>query len=166
MKTIYDTPIFKILEDQYEGHSVIRIDSPNWVNILAFNENDELLLIKQYRHGTQSIVLETPGGLIDPSDKSPLEAAKRELQEETGYTTDAWKELSWVYANPAYQNNKCYFFVAKNIKKTSEQKLDPDERICEIFFAPIDEVKQMLKTGDIRHSIIYANLATYFIKET
>jgi len=164
MKVIYDTPIFKILEDDFEGHSVIRLDSPDWANVLAFNNKNELLFIRQYRHGTQETTLETPGGLIDERDKTPLDAAKRELFEETGYTSEKWEEMSHVYANPAFQNNRCFFFIARDIKKTGTPDPDLDERISDIFFSPLPEVYKMLKDGTITHSIIYANLATYFIK--
>jgi ADP-ribose pyrophosphatase len=165
MKTIYRNSIFKIIEDEYEGHKIVRLNSPDWVNVLAFNEKNELLLIKQYRHGTKSIILETPGGLIDEKDSSPLEAAKRELEEETGYTSTDWQCIGEVLANPAYQNNKCYFFIAKNIKKTCDQKLDIDERIYEILFSKLSTVKEMLLSGEINHSIVFANISNYFLKK-
>lgn len=164
MKEIYKTSIFNIQEDTYKGNPIVRIDSPNWVNILGINKKNEILFIRQYRHGTQNEILETPGGLIDEKDASPLEAAKRELLEETGYSTDSWEEYGWLYANPAYQNNKVFFFVARDIDKTSEQNLDCDEEIFEVFFEPISKVKDMLKNGEINHSIIYANLANFLIK--
>jgi 8-oxo-dGTP pyrophosphatase MutT (NUDIX family) len=163
MKEIYKTKIFTIFEEEKNGHDVVRIDSPDWVNIIAFNENDDILFIKQYRHGTQEETLEIPGGLIDKTDETPLDAAKRELLEETGYSASKWEENGEVLANPAYQNNTCFFFIAKDVKKTHEQNFDTDENITETFFIPKKKVFKMLKNGEISHSIIYANLAKYFL---
>ncbi len=165
MKTVYKTPIFSLVEEKIEGRTFVKLDSPDWVNVVPLNEKNEILFIKQFRHGTQELTLETPGGLIDSGDASPEAAARRELLEETGYSSGEWEELGWVYANPAYQNNRCTFFLARNIKKTAELKLDEDEKIHEMLFIPEKEALRMLRSNQIIHSIIVANLSSYFLKK-
>ena len=84
---------------------VDRIVSPNWVNVVAFTPDNSLVLIRQYRQGTDSVTLETPGGIVDEGE-SYLEAARRELREETGYEADQLVEIGVVAPNPALQSNR------------------------------------------------------------
>ena len=82
------------------------------MNILALTSSDEAVLIRQYRHGTRAIVTEIPGGMIDDGEQ-PIQAARRELQEETGFTAKTWVRTSERRKlNPAIQSNHCHMFLA------------------------------------------------------
>ncbi|HPZ08584.1 MAG TPA: NUDIX hydrolase [Candidatus Eremiobacteraeota bacterium] len=129
------------------------IDTGDWVNIIPLTRENEFILIKQYRHGTKDIVIEIPGGTIEKYDITPEEAARRELLEETGYTSDKFTSLGTIIPNPAIQNNRCYIFLAEDVLKSSEQNLDPHEEI-ELLFTPRKKISSMIKKGEINHSLV------------
>jgi 8-oxo-dGTP pyrophosphatase MutT (NUDIX family) len=159
MKTIYSCPIFKIVEVDHKGKNFVRLCSNDWVNVLGFNSKNELLMIRQFRHGTGTICLETPGGFVDNNEISdPLKSAKRELQEETGFTSSEWTYLGSVDTNPAYQNNQCHYFVAKNVQKTHDLKLDENEEIFETSFHSIPQVIKQIHDQQITHSVVITGL--------
>src|SRR5690606_19716382 len=102
---------------------------------------------------------EVPGGSLDPHRaEDPLDAAKRELQEETGFTSDSWKVLGVHSPNPAIQANKLHTYLAVNCKKTHDLSLDPYEDL-EVHLRSVKETKQMLKEGGFTHSLMVASLA-------
>ena len=136
------------------------LDGSDWVNVIPVTAEGNLLLVRQYRHGTEQTTVEIPGGAMDPRDETPLAAARRELLEETGYAADAWTELGFVHPNPAIQSNRCWTFVAGNCRRVAAPKLDPGEDI-EILEAAPDEVRQMLADGRITHSLVVAAFARW-----
>ena len=124
----------------------------NWVTVLALTKEQEVVLIRQYRHGSQKVIVELPGGVIDAEDKNPLAGARRELQEETGYASDRMIQVGCVSPNPAMQTNLIYSFLALDAKKVSDQHLDGAEEI-EVFLKPLDEVVAMAKNGELLQSM-------------
>ena len=76
------------------------IETGTWVNVIALTKNREVVLIKQYRHGVQEVLLEIPAGIMDDEDDNPLQTAQRELLEETGYTSNKFIEVGKIYSNP------------------------------------------------------------------
>jgi ADP-ribose pyrophosphatase len=120
----------------------------NWVTVLALTKQQEVVLIRQYRHGAQKVIVELPGGVMDDEDESPLFAARRELQEETGYTSDRLIQVGCVSPNPAMQTNLIYSFLALDAEKVSDQHLDEAEDI-EVFLKPLDDVVTMAKNGEL-----------------
>jgi 8-oxo-dGTP pyrophosphatase MutT (NUDIX family) len=109
-------------------------------------------MVQQYRHGTRSVTLEIPGGLIDPND-SPEEAARRELLEETGYRGESLISLGAVHPNPAIQNNLCHTFLARNVYRASKQNQDEREDI-EVVVMPLLEIPRLIREGTITHSLV------------
>ncbi|MFI5391889.1 MAG: NUDIX hydrolase, partial [Bacteriovoracales bacterium] len=91
----------------------------NWVNMVALTPNEEVVLVKQYRVGTDEVTLEIPGGVIHTGE-DVLVGAKRELEEETGYLAKDWALLGSVDVNPAFMNNKCYTYLASGCEKLRE----------------------------------------------
>jgi ADP-ribose pyrophosphatase len=137
------------------------VQCSNWVNIIAITKLDEIVLVKQFRHGSNSITLEIPGGAVN-FQEDPLTAAKRELQEETGYTAETWKHLGRVDANPAFMSNTCDTYLALNAEKTNEQNLDPFEEI-EVLLDSKYNLSALISNKKITHSLIVA--AIYFYQQ-
>jgi 8-oxo-dGTP pyrophosphatase MutT (NUDIX family) len=137
------------------------LDGADWVNVIPVTEEGNLVLVRQYRHGTEATTVEIPGGAMDPGDESPLAAARRELLEETGHAAAEWGDLGWVHPNPAIQSNRCWTFLARGARRVAAPRLDPGEDI-EIFEAAPDEVRAMLKDGRITHSLVVAAFARYW----
>src|SRR5690554_532893 len=138
------------------------LEYPNWVNVVALTNENEIVLVRQYRHGVQESVLEIPGGVIDEGEDS-LTAAKRELLEETGYLFESFEKLCDLFPNPATSNNITTTYLARGGKKFQEQELDSQEDIEVILKSP-SEVKQLLlqnKFGQALHSaaLFYALLS-------
>ena len=120
----------------------------DWVTVLAVTKDRQVVMARQYRHGAQVIIDELPGGVMDVEDASPLEAARRELLEETGYTSRNILQIGCVSPNPAIQTNRIYSFLALDAEKVEEQHLDATEEI-EVVLRPLDEVINMAKTGGL-----------------
>lgn len=142
-------------------HPFYILETPTWVNIIAITPSDEIVLIRQFRHGTRSITIEIPGGSVNEGE-TPLEAANRELLEETGYASSNWLEIGVVHPNPAFQDNTCYTYLAQGAEKVAEQKTDGTEDI-EVFLAPAQEVIDYIVSGRITHSIVIAALFWYHL---
>ncbi len=130
-----------------------------WVNILAFDQAGNLILVEQYRHGVDDLTLEIPGGAVNSGEDVKL-SAQRELLEETGYTSDEWHLLGSVQANPAFMTNDCTTYLAMNCKKTSDQNLDPMEEI-DVKLTSLRSFEDKIKSGEIKHSLVLAAYALY-----
>ncbi|MDB5134475.1 MAG: hydrolase [Mucilaginibacter sp.] len=151
-----EMPDGHIVEDYYV------LEYPNWVNAVAITEDNEILMVHQYRHAAGIVSLEIPGGVIDDGEL-PEQALRRELLEETGYQFDDFELLCTVYANPSTANNHTYCYLAKGGKKVQEQKLDAQEElVVETFTIP--EVKQLLADNKIAQSLHCTGLFYAFIK--
>jgi len=135
------------------------VDAPSWINVLAITADDRAVLVEQYRHGCDRVTLELPGGCVD-SGEDPLEAARRELEEETGYSSDDWVPLGWCDPNPALFSNRCFSYLARNAKLTKPQALDSMEEIS-VQTPPLAEVPRLVAQGEIRHALIVATLYFY-----
>jgi 8-oxo-dGTP pyrophosphatase MutT (NUDIX family) len=140
------TPAGKIVDPYYV------LEYANWVNGLAIAEDGNVIMVKQYRHGYGQTLLEIPGGAMDPADASPEVAMRRELLEETGYAFENVISLGDISPNAASSNNVTYMFLATGGKKVQEQQLDQNEEI-EIVSISLEELKQLLKTNQIRQSL-------------
>ncbi len=122
-----------------------------FVTIVAITKEKEVVLIKQYRHGAQKVLLEFPGGGVH-EDEIPIEAAKRELLEETGYRSDTFVQTGIVSPNPSNHANQAISFLALDADKVSEQDLDRTEEI-QISLKPLDETIEWIKNGGLLQSL-------------
>lgn len=132
------------------------LEYPNWVNVVALTETNEIILVRQYRHGIKESVLEIPGGVIDDGEDS-LTAAKRELLEETGYLFDSFEKICELFPNPATSNNITTTYLARGGKKVQEQNLDLQEDI-EVILAFPNEVKELLLRNEFGQALHVAAL--------
>ena len=130
------------------------IESSDWVNIVPLTANDEVVLITQYRHGIEAMTLEIPGGMIDPGE-APLTAARREMQEETGYDSDDIVRLGAIHPNPAIQDNRCHMFLARNVVPKFETHFDTTEETL-VQLVPLANIPQAIRDGSITHALVVA----------
>lgn len=137
------------------------IETNDWVNIIPMTDDENVVMIKQYRHGSRDITLEIPGGLVD--DEGHKEAALRELEEETGYRGEGVRYLGATNPNPAIFNNLCHTYLVKNVRKVAETNFDPDEDI-EVVLVPVKEIPSLIEKGRITHALVIIAFHFYFMK--
>ncbi len=121
---------FDWLENPRNGHTVKAtvLEAPDWVNVVALTPEGRLVLVQQYRFGSGEITLEIPAGIVEPGEDS-REAAARELLEETGFSSGDWVYLGWVAPNPAYINNRCHHWLARDAHKTAPPAQEKGENL-------------------------------------
>jgi 8-oxo-dGTP pyrophosphatase MutT (NUDIX family) len=135
---------------------------PPWVNVVALTERDEVVLIRQYRHGIGAVHWELPAGSTDPEDKSMEEAARRELREETGYVGGRWSLLATLSANPALQNNLTYTFLAEGVTPGAASP-EASEEIT-VHLTPLAEVEALLENGGFLQALHAAPLLQLLLR--
>lgn len=136
-----------------------RIESPAWVNVVALTTDDQLVMVRQFRHGSRSVTLEIPGGLVDPGE-SPAEAAVRELLEETGYRAGRIDSLGSINPNPALFANRCHMLVARECQPVSEIQNSATE-LTTVELLPLVALSETLRRGGIDHALVVAALYAF-----
>ncbi|MCK5672754.1 MAG: NUDIX hydrolase [Spirochaetales bacterium] len=143
--------------------SFFLLDAPDWITVIPLisdkNGTDCFLMVEQYRHGNDEITLEFPAGMIDQGEL-PIDAAGRELLEETGYETGGLIEIGAVSPNPAFMNNISYTFIARDLNYLGDQNLDKDEFI-HFHLIPCIQVIEEMGTGVYSNGVMMMALAYY-----
>ena len=132
----------------------------DWCNVIALTEEDQLVLVWQYRFGTSTLSLEIPGGVIDEGE-SPEHAALRELREETGFEARSIEPFLTLEANPAIQNNRCHTFLARGARLAGQTGFDPQEEL-ETVLLPAARLGELLDGGHVRHALIAGPLEAFW----
>jgi len=143
-------------------HDFFILESSSWVNVIPLTADNEVVLVRQYRHGIRDVTLEIPGGLVEDGD-TPETAALRELREETGYGASEIIPLSSVHPNPAIQSNLCFTFLATGVLPAGNQEQDEKEDI-QVLLRPLAEIPRLIREGDITHSLVLAAFYRYFME--
>lgn len=164
-KLAEDYRIFQVWEKQARSPrtgGILDVKSVHinpWAMVLAVTPADEIVMVRQFRHGIEQVCLELPGGLLDPEDPSPAEAARRELLEETGLTVTDVVDMGECFPLPALLNNKGHFFLGSGAAKVSDPALDEGEDI-EVVLVPFAEIPRMIAGKEINHGMVL--LAFFF----
>ena len=167
-RTEKDYSIFSIRTDRVRSPRTNReydfytLMSTDWINVIPITPQNEIVLIRQYRHGIRQVTLEIPGGMVGDHD-TPEEAARRELKEETGYQESEMILIGRMHPNPAIHNNYCYTYLAKDVTLVGEQELDDREDI-EVLLRSLDDIPRMIREREITHSLILAAFYRYYME--
>ena len=147
-----------VAESPLDGsvHDYYRVVSADWVQIVPVTAAGEVVLVRQYRHGASSFVLEIPGGLIDPGE-SPAAAAIRECLEETGYRAEEALPLGDLNPNPALHAHRLHAFYAKGVTRAAAIQNTATEQ-TEVELVPLARIESMLRSGQIDHALVVATL--------
>lgn len=137
------------------------MEYPAWINVIAITKDGKMVMERQYRHGLGQVNYELCAGVVDPEDATPMEAAKRELLEETGYGNGVWQQLMVLCVNPGTHNNLTYCFLATGVEKVMERHLELTEDIAVELLAP-ESVRELLENDQIMQGLHAAPLWKYF----
>jgi 8-oxo-dGTP pyrophosphatase MutT (NUDIX family) len=134
------------------------LNFPDWVHVVAITARNELVLIRQYRHGAGQSFLELPAGTMEQSDADPAICAVRELEEETGYRAHEMRPVITLYANPANQSNRVHVYLAIGAELVGERRLDHGEEGLSVHLIPVREVVDQIHTGIIQQALQVSSL--------
>jgi ADP-ribose pyrophosphatase len=158
-RPVGDFRIFTIRADQRisprtnQPHEFFVIDCVDWVNVIALTPDQQVVMIEQYRHGSNSIELEIPGGMMEAKDLSPEVAGMRELREETGYVGERSRIIGQVLPNPAIMSNTCYTLLLEDCRCVGPVELDHGEDLI-TRLVPVADLPGLVASGKIRHSLV------------
>ncbi len=159
-KEIYNGKVFKISSDEVELSNGC-ITQREVVHhrggvVIAAEKNNKILMVKQFRYPTQKVLYELPAGKLDKQNENVLQAAKRELEEETGHIAQNWESLGYIWTSPGFCNEKLFLFKASELTY-KEQHLDEGE-ILDFVEIEKNSVFDMVKDGKINDAKTIAAL--------
>jgi 8-oxo-dGTP pyrophosphatase MutT (NUDIX family) len=154
-----DYRIFNIRQDTRRSprtgneHGFYVLEAPDWINIIPVTPEGNVVFIHQFRHGTERVTLEVPGGMVDDTDSDPGDGARREMLEETGYDAEQIIHIGSVEPNPAFLDNQCHTYLALNAHWVQTPEFDGAEDIV-VEEIPLTAVSQLITSGKITHALV------------
>ena len=145
-----------------QEHDFYVLESPDWINVIPLTPDNQVVMVRQYRHGTRQMTLEIPGGLADAGDTAK-DAARRELLEETGYEASEIVFLGSAHPQPAILNNRCITYLAHDVLQAQKPDLDDTEDI-EIVLVPLSEIPDLIRGGEITNAMVILAFYWYFLQ--
>src|SRR6266700_2891517 len=133
------------------------IDSVNWVNVIALTPDKQLVMVEQYRHGSNTVELEIPGGMMDAAETSPEATGVRELREETGYEGGEPRLIGQIFPNPAIMSNVCFTVLIENCHCVHPVEFDHGEDLITRLI-PVADIPKLVASGKIQHSLVVVAL--------
>lgn len=151
-KPIHKARIFDLVREEVVLPNGMQMEldiirHPGASAIVPMKDPHTLLMLVQYRHAIGESIWEVPAGTLNDGE-DPLECAKRELEEETGFTATTWEKLGEITPLPAYSDERIHIYLARDLHP-SQQNLDPDE-IVQVREVPFDNALHMITTGQIK----------------
>jgi len=140
-----------------QEHDFFVLDTRSWVNVIAVTPDDRLVMVEQYRHGSDTIELEIAGGVMDTGETSPLVGGQRELREETGYTGARAQLIGRIFPNPAIMSNVCHTVLVEDCRLTHPVEFDHCEDI-RTHLVPVRELPGLVASGKIQHALVVVAL--------
>ena len=144
-------------------HQFYFIDTVDWVNVIPVTDDQEVVFVRQFRHGSEEVTLEIPGGMIDPGE-DPQVAAIRECLEESGYQTERVESLGVLNPNPAIFPNRLHTYLARGCVPIAEIANTSTEH-TEVVLVPMADLPQILQSGEIDHALVAATLWRWLYQE-
>ncbi len=142
------------------AHDFYVIETVDWVNVIAITTTGKLVMIDQFRHGSNTTEAEVPGGMMDKDDTDPVKAAIRELREETGYEGATATLIGRIYPNPAIMNNCCYTVLIEGCELKHAVEFDPGEDLVTRLVEE-REIPGLIRSGQIGHALVVVALQYY-----
>ena len=158
-----DVRIFKLRSDVSisprtgKEHDFFVLESVDWVNVIAVTPDQQLVMVEQFRHGSNTVELEIPGGMMDPGDADPVATAVRELREETGYAGENARLLGKIWSNPAILSNLTYTVLIENCRLQHKVDWDHAEDLM-TKLVPVAELPKLVAEEKIGHSLVVVAL--------
>jgi len=143
-------------------HDFFVLEAPDWVNIVAITNDGFLIMVEQYRVGSNTIELEIPGGVMDPEDRDPVATAVRELREETGYEGENPRLVADVFSNPAIMNNRTHTVFIDDCVLKHDTEFDCGEDLV-TKLVPVSDIPDLLRAGRIKHPLVHVALSHYLL---
>lgn len=167
---VFDGAVWHVRRDRfrYNGGEITReyLDHPGAVAVLAFDDQDRVLLIQQYRHPVRRREWELPAGLLDVAGEPPLDAAKRELAEEADLAAEHWEQLAFFHTSPGGSDESITIFSASGVSATDEFERSDEEADIVVRWVPFGDALEAVLDGRVTNAILQIAVLTAHAKRS
>ncbi len=151
---LYRGRIINVRQDRVrlpDGKTAFRevVEHPGAVAVLALDNQEKVVLVRQFRQPAAAVLLEIPAGKLDPGEE-PLQCAQRELAEETGLQGESWRSLGWFYLSPGFCDEKIYLFQARGLSPAEPPLTTDEEETVEVVTLSLEEAFEKIDRGELK----------------